>query len=206
MVGYSGPYGYEGPLFTAGNNFNLPVQEVVDAFEEDDLRKDVTILDMISWMEETGATYTIQHENTFYFNRKYIPRKRSENAALDLKLTNPNNYRAIRYSDVLLMAAEAYSKSGNDAKAAEYLNVVRDRAFGDQNHRITYTGSNLYNAILAERRVEFAGEGLRFFDLVRTGRAAQEIDGFTANKNELFPIPLEEIQFSNGNWNQNPGY
>ncbi|NLP57098.1 RagB/SusD family nutrient uptake outer membrane protein [Lutibacter sp. B1] len=206
MVGYSGPYGYEGPLFTSGNNFNLPVQEVVDAFEEGDLRKDVTILDMISWMAETGATYTIQHENTFYFNRKYIPRKRSENAALDLKLTNPNNYRAIRYSDVLLMAAEAYSKSGNDGKATEYLNQVRDRAFGDQNHRITYSGSNLYNAILAERRVEFAGEGLRFFDLVRTGRAVQEIDGFMANKNELFPIPLEEIQFSNGNWSQNPGY
>ena len=88
----------------------------------------------------------------------------------------------------------------------QYLNQVRDRAFGDQNHRITYSGSNLYNAILAERRVEFAGEGLRFFDLVRTGRAAQEIDGFTANKNELFPIPYEEIQFSKGNWSQNPGY
>lgn len=206
-VGFAGPNSYEGPFFTAGNNFNLPTQKIVDAFEDGDLRKEVTILDMDAWvLEHPEVTYTKQNEHTGYFNRKYIPRKRSENAAADLKLTNPNNYRAIRYADVLLMAAEAYSKSGNDAKAAEYLNEVRDRAFGDTAHRISFTGSNLYNAILAERRVEFAGEGLRFFDLVRTGRAAQEIDGFTAGKNELFPIPLEEIQFSNGNWSQNPGY
>jgi hypothetical protein len=51
-----------------------------------------------------------------------------------------------------------------------------------------------------------AGEGFRFFDLVRTGKAAQEIDGFVAGKNELFPIPAEEIQFSSGNWAQNPNY
>ena len=206
-VGFAGPNSYEGPFFTAGNNFNLPTQKIVDAFEDDDLRKEVTILDMDAWvLEHPEVTYTKQNEHTGYFNRKYIPRKRSENAAADLKLTNPNNYRAIRYADVLLMAAEAYQKSGNDIKAQEYLNLVRKRAFGNENHKITFTGSNLYNAILAERRVEFAGEGLRFFDLVRTGRAAQEIDGFVTGKNDIFPVPLEEIQFSNGNWTQNPGY
>ena len=50
------------------------------------------------------------------------------------------------------------------------------------------------------------GEGHRFFDLVRTGRAEQFIDGFTTGKNEVFPIPLEEIQFAQGNWDQNAGY
>ena len=59
---------------------------------------------------------------------------------------------------------------------------------------------------MAERRVELVGEGHRFFDLVRTGKAAKEIPGFTAGKNELFPIPIEEIQFSSGNWKQNPNY
>jgi hypothetical protein len=50
------------------------------------------------------------------------------------------------------------------------------------------------------------GEGHYFFDLVRTGRAAENIEGFTPGKNELFPVPLEEIEFSAGNWQQNPNY
>jgi hypothetical protein len=61
-----------------------------------------------------------------YFNRKYIPRTRPEAAAGDVKLTSPNNYRAIRYADVLLMAAEAHNKSttANDANR-KYLNEVK---------------------------------------------------------------------------------
>ena len=70
---------------------------------------------------------------------------------------------------------------------------------------ITLTGAALTDAIYHERRVELVGEGHQFFDLIRTGRGS-EIDGFTSNKNELFPIPIEEIQFSNGNWQQNQGY
>jgi hypothetical protein len=52
-----------------------------------------------------------------------------------------------------------------------------------------------YLQVIWDEGVELAGEGFRFFDLVRTGKAAQEIDGFVAGKNELFPIPAEEIQF-----------
>ena len=103
------------------------------------------------------------------------------------------------------MAAEANSKIGADVNARLYLNQVRQRAFGDNNHNITASGAALTDFILTERRVELLGEGHRFFDLVRTGKAAI-ITGFAAGKNELFPIPIEEIQFSNGNWQQNPGY
>ena len=125
----------------------------------------------------------------------------------DLNLTNPNNYRAIRYADVLLMAAEAYNRGGiDDAKAQDYLNMVRSRAFGDDNHNITSTGAALTDAIWHERHVELMGEGHRFFDLVRIEKAAEEIEGFVAGKNELFPVPFEEIDFSNGNWTQNPNY
>jgi len=205
-VGFNGPRNYTGPLFTSGFSFNVPTQKVVDAFEAGDSRKNVAILDAEAWSASTGASFGKGNEDTGYFNRKYIPRVRSANAQGDRNLTNPNNYRAIRYADVLLMAAEAYSKAGDDTKARDYLNKVRDRAFGDTNHRITSSGASLYDFILAERRIEFVGEGLRFFDLVRTGKAAQEIEGFTAGKNELFPIPIEEIQFSNGNWPQNPNY
>jgi starch-binding outer membrane protein, SusD/RagB family len=206
-VGFNGPRNYSGPLFTSGFSFNVPTSKIVNAFEAGDNRKAVAILDIKAWADQTGATYGEGYEHTGYFNRKYIPRKRSANAAGDLNLTNPNNYRAIRYADVLLMAAEAYNRGGIDDDVARgYLNQVRRRAFGDLNHDISASGAALTDFIWAERRLELVGEGFRFFDLVRTGKAAQEISGFTAGKNELFPIPIEEIQFSNGNWQQNPKY
>ena len=57
-----------------------------------------------------------------------------------------------------------------------------------------------------ERRLELATEGSRFFDLVRTGQAATVLasKGFTANKNEVLPIPLQEL--NNTKLVQNPGY
>jgi hypothetical protein len=208
-VGFAGPFGYVGPVYADGNNFNLPTPKINNAFEAGDSRKSVTILDMVQWIAQNpGTSYTKQNQDTGFFNRKYIPRTRRPEAAGDVKLTSPNNYRAIRYADVLLMAAEAHNKSTvvNDVLARNYLNEVRARAFGDNNHAITASGAALTDFIYEERRLELAGEGFRFFDLVRTGKAAQEIPGFTANKNELFPIPIEEIQFANGNWTQNTGY
>jgi len=206
-VGFSGVRGYVGPLFTPGFSFDVPTKEAADAFEPGDLRKDVTILDIEAWAASQGAEYTRGNEHTGYFNRKYLPRKRRTEAQGDLNLTNPNNYRAIRYSDVLLMAAEANNRGGiSDAKAQEYVSLVRARAFGDEFHNITLTGSALTDVIYQERRVELMGEGHRFFDLVRTGKAAGKIPGFVAGKNELFPVPLEEIEFSSGNWTQNPNY
>ncbi len=206
-VGFNGPRNYSGTLFTSGYSYNVPTPKIVNAFEVGDNRKDVAILDIEAWAASTGATFGKGYQHTGYFNRKYIPRTRSSNAQGDLNLTNPNNYRAIRYADVLLMAAEANNRGVlDDVKARGYLNLVRQRAFGDLNHDISASGAALTDFIWAERRVELVGEGHRFFDLVRTKKAAQEITGFTANKNELFPIPFEEIQFSNGNWQQNPGY
>ncbi len=207
-VGFSGVRNYEGPDFTSGFSFNVPVQEVVDAFETGDLRKDVAILDIQSWATATGATFGKGYEDTGYFNRKYIPRKRNASAQGDRNLTNPNNYRSIRFADVLLLAAEAYNRSStpNDTKAQSYLNRVRERAFGNNSNAIMATGSTLYDNILQERRVELVGEGHRFFDLVRTGKAAQEINGFVAGKHEIFPIPAIEIQLAGNRWSQNPNY
>lgn len=213
-VGFSGVRGYSGPLFSAGFSFNIPTQESADSFEVGDRRKDVTILDIAAWAAANptwdngnGVAFGKGNEDTGFFNRKYLPRKRSNDAQGDLNLTNPNNYRSIRYSDVLLMAAEAYNRGGiNDAKARTYLNEVRRRAFGDTNHDIAASGNALTDFIWAERRAELFGEGHRFFDLVRTGKAEGTIPGFKKDKNELFPIPIEEIQFANGNWQQNPGY
>ncbi len=204
-VGFNGIRNYTGPMFDSGFSFNVPTQEVVDAFEDGDIRKDVAILDIEAWAtQNAGVTYGTGYEHTGYFNRKYIARQGDRNTG-DANLTNPNNYRAIRFADVLLMAAEANNRkaSADDMKAQMYLNRVRSRA---TLAAVSATGSNLTQAIYNERRVELVGEGHRFFDLVRTGRAAQEIEGFSANKNEIFPIPSIEIELAGNRWAQNPGY
>jgi hypothetical protein len=205
-VGFNGIRNYSGPLFDSGYSFNVPTQDVFDAFEVGDNRRDASILDIVTFAAANSATYGTGYKHTGFFNRKYLPRQGDANIG-DQNLTNPNNYRAIRYSDVLLMAAEAYNRGGiDDAKARTYLNLVRRRAFGNTSHDVSASGPALTDFILAERRLELVGEGHRFFDLVRTNRAAAAITGFTPNKNEIFPIPIEEIQFSNGNWQQNPNY
>jgi hypothetical protein len=201
-VGFQGIRNYSGPVFESGFSFNVPTQEAYDMFAANDIRKDLSILDIEAWAEETGATYGTGYKHTGYFNRKYLPRK-NDNAG-DANLTQPNNYRAIRYADVLLMAAEALNRGSiDDATARTYLNLVRERA---GLMAVEASGNVLTEIIYEERRKELVGEGHRFFDLVRIKRAADNIDGFTSGKNELFPIPLEEIDFSQGNWDQNPGY
>lgn len=205
-VGYMGIRNHTGPVYDSGFSFNVPVQEAFDAFSPGDVRRDVSILDIVAWATATGAEYVEGYEHTGFYNRKYLPRKGDQNIG-DQNLTNPNNYRSIRFADVLLMAAEALNRGGvDDTQALIYLNQVRERAFGNSNSNISATGSALTHAIWEERRLELMGEGHRFFDLVRTGQAASAIEGFVTDKHEVFPIPFEEIQFSNGNWNQNPNY
>ena len=202
-VGFNGIRNYSGPTFDSGFSFNVPTQESADQYEDADLRKDVAILDIVAWSAETGTTYAEGYEHTGFYNRKYIARQGDLNTG-DANLTNPNNYRAIRLADVLLMAAESYNRGGlDDSKALLYLNRVRVRAGLAESNE---TGTSLTSAIYQERRLELLGEGHQFFDLVRTGRAAQEIQGFTSGKHELFPIPSIEIELAGDRWAQNPGY
>lgn len=205
-VGFNGVRGYVGPVFDFGYSFNVPTQDVVDAFEVGDIRLEYSILDIAKWIQDNPtASYNegAGYEQTGYYNRKYIARLGDANRP-DAALTNPNNTRAIRYADVLLMAAEALNRGAiSDSRAQDYLNEVRNRALLGG---VSTTGTNLTNDIYKERRVELVGEGHRFFDLVRTGRAAGTIPGFQAGKHELFPIPIQEIELSGNTWDQNPGY
>ena len=116
-----------------------------------------------------------------------------------------HNVRIIRYADVLLMYAEAvargaaeYAEAGHSAQSA--FDWVRDRA-GLESVALSV------EAVLDERRAELAMEEDRFFDLVRTGKAAEVLGslGFTAGKHEVFPIPAQQMQL-NLNLVQNPKY
>jgi len=194
--------------YAAGWSTNLPSADLAKAYQAGDQRKDVTVLDIEAYKAahpEYGITYQVApYKNTGLYNQKYLPRKGETSGQLELNYLN--NYRTIRFAEVLLLAAEAYNRSStpNDAKAQTYLNRVRQRAFKDNQHNITLTGSALTNAIWNERRLELAMEGDRFFDLVRTGKAASVLPKFQANKHELFPIPQQEVEISG--LKQNPNY
>ena len=205
--------GFYSPRFTGGNyapfsdgfSFGVPVQGLADAYTAGDTRKNATILDIAAFATTQSFTIAQGYEHTGFFNKKYIAY--AGNQSQDPHLTNGNNYVAIRYSDVLLMAAEAYNRGNiNDEKARTYLNKVRERAFGNTSQNVNTSGSALTQDIWNERRLELAGEGHRFFDLVRTNQAATAIAGFQTSKNELFPIPLSEILLTGNRWAQNQGY
>jgi hypothetical protein len=117
-----------------------------------------------------------------------------------------HNVRILRYSDVLLMFAEAKahgatSPSLSGLSADDAVNLVRIRA-GLQ----PLSGATTLQ-ILDERRAELAMEEDRFFDLIRTNMAASTLSskGFKTGKNEVFPIPSAQLQL-NLNLTQNNGY
>jgi len=207
--GFDGIRGYEGPIYGDGNSYNLPTQDLVDEFEANDPRLKASVLDIEKFKKSQADPSSVSYViggggHTGYYNNKYIKRA-NELGAPDTDLTSPLNTKVIRYADVLLMAAEAHNRksSPNDGQARTYLNAVRDRV---SLPHVNASGSALTDAIYHERRVELAGEGHRFFDLVRTGKAGDQIAGFKAGKNEVFPIPQAEIDLAGAGWSQNPGY
>ncbi len=207
--GFHGIRQYNGPVYGDGNSYNMPTQDLYDAFEEGDIRREATLLDIDAFIaglpNPSGITYAKgAGGHTGYYNNKYIKRQ-GEIGLPDNDLTSPVNYRVIRYADVLLMAAEAFNRRSNpdDGKALTYLNDVRDRV---DMVPLSASGSELTELIWKERRLELSGEGHRFFDLVRTRKAVEEIEGFQEEKHELFPIPQIEIDLAGGNWKQNNNY
>ena len=202
--GFQGIRQYNGPVYGDGNSYNLPTQELYNAFSPIDPRRGHTILDIEAFIaaqpDPSAITYAIgAGGHTGYYNNKYIKRQ-GEIGLPDNDLTSPVNYRVIRYADILLMAAEAHFHLGNNSVAQQLVNQVRVRA------GVPGIPVQSLNDIYKERRFELSGEGHRFFDLVRTGQAAQYIDGFVVGKHELFPIPQVEIDLAGGNWPQNSGY
>lgn len=123
----------------------------------------------------------------------------------DLSQGSDNVY-VLRLADMYLIRAEALARSNGDMQAIrDDINMIRNRA------NLPSVGADTYEELLdiieKERRVEFAFEGLRWFDLVRTGRAVDVLPHVTNPNQTLFPIPLDEIQSnSSPGMVQNPGY
>ena len=169
-------------------------------FEEGDTRRDATIFDFrdkINWS-------TARWQATGLFLNKYIARKGGNHGyAADPNCNYGNNQRVYRYSETLLNAAELAVRLGQSGQ--EYLDQVRSRA------GVETIDCNLEN-ILQERRLEFVGEGKRYWDLVRTGNAAKVLtaanhewrsNNWTESK-KYWPIPQSEIDRSMTPLTQNP--
>jgi hypothetical protein len=198
-----------------GYGFNIPTQDFVDEFSAEgfeDPRLVSTVFRVGDQMGDRGVftkdATGMPHD---FYPKKYFNSKGEEAPFGDPNPNGGSNDRVIRYADVLLMHAEAAAKNGNEAAAKNSLNQVRARANASGAVTvpdITASGQALIDAIYRERRIELGLEGHRFFDLVRTGRAANVLGdlGFVEGTHNVFPIPQSQIQATNGAITQNPGY
>lgn len=168
---YFGPRGVNGNPYTAGFSNAIPTESLYEEFETTpvvDPRRAATILILNSKADAPGLIKGWQH--TGYFNNKYNTTSEYLTTSGLSSINWGQNIHDIRFSDVLLMASELYA-GVDQAKADRYLNRVRTRA--GLPDRIA-TVANIRH----ERRVELAGEGIRYWDLLRYGLsyAKQMID------------------------------
>ncbi|MCC8152798.1 MAG: RagB/SusD family nutrient uptake outer membrane protein [Tannerellaceae bacterium] len=124
---------------------------------------------------------------TVYNGKAYLPSVQLTDGRSDYGVGN--NIRMLRYADILLLNAEAKVRKGQNGDTP--FNLVRDRA--DMPHLNNVT----LEQILEERQVEFACEwGERYFDLLRTDRAASVLPGFVKGESEFYPVPQSQIDMN----------
>lgn len=212
---------------TLGWGFFCPTEDLLNAYEPGDPRIKVTIgqLGDPLYLKDGWTEMDPLQSPTNMISRKYesSPDEYWSNKSSDA--VGPNDLYFIRYADVILMAAEAALKTGDNSKPLQYVNMIRKRA---RNGAATGAPEDLssvsFEDIMNERLCELAIEGHRFFDLVRWGQTdlmvGQQLQkylggvpqtspvacDFTIGTNEFFPIPLVEIINSNGNLTEYPGY
>lgn len=182
--------------------WQIPTQQLYDSYDFQDRRRAVTFVTSIH--KKDGSVETIRPYIQKYWDRVAEP-KGNESS---------QDFPVIRYSDVLLMYAEAMNENDQPLVAHEYINKVRKRARFDgttyQNTVPDYAGLGkdaFRAAVLKERRLEFVAEGQRWFDLARTNTLStlvpQAKPGVTpAARNLLFPVPQSERDL-NPNLTQN---
>lgn len=202
----TGPRGYKpgpgAPDYYSGYSFLLFTKEFFD-FIHFDPRNKATVANLDSLQRNGIATYEAGYQNTGYFLEKTIGRVADKAPTGQTELNFPQNAYEIRLADTYLLEAEALLASnaavGTGSRAYQLLNAVRARV------GLNPVAVTLDN-IIRERRAELAGEGHRFLDLVRWGKAASLLayKGFKAGRNEIFPIPQAEL--ANTKLEQNKEY
>lgn len=178
--------------FADGWGFGPVAKSAYDMYEENDVRRDTGILNWDKFASETGATRSPRWQDTGYFLLKYIARVNGNHGYIgDPNMNYGTNQRIYRYSEALLNAAELSVLVGEDGSS--YLKEVQGRA------HTTLTACTIDN-IIEERRKEFVGEGKRYWDLVRTGKAATVLTAANheyrqtdwSEQKKYWPIPQSE--------------
>lgn len=188
--------------------WQVATQNLYDSFDPQDRRRSVTLLTSIQNVD--GTTTTVEPHIQKYWDKTTEP----------LAGNTDHDFPYLRYSDILLMKAEALNElnSGPTADAYDAINQVRKRA--------RFNGTTALNilpdlsglsyqafkdALLEERRLEFVAEGQRWFDLVRLegleklvplAKPGVQPQAFHA----LFPVPQGEIDLNQNLLPQNAGY
>lgn len=192
-----------------GWGFNRPSNNLVSAYENGDPRRAATVIYVGDELPDGVIVQNNPEILDERFNRKaWVP------AHPGLQDNGPGNIRVLRYSDILLLYAEALNENGKSAEALIYLNQVRKRARGSSSFvlpDVTVTDQSLLRErIYRERRSELAMEQHRWFDLLRWGRAEQNMiavgKNFVAPKHLLMPVPQTEVDLTDGSILQNFGY
>ncbi|MCC9165477.1 RagB/SusD family nutrient uptake outer membrane protein [Pontibacter harenae] len=208
--GFSTPIGPRTPDNYSGNP-NSRVNNIYEAFEPCDPRLEYSILEPGD--EINGLTYDETWSRSNYSIQKFlIPESDITGPA-----NSPLNITLIRYADVLLWNAEALNELGRTEEALASLNEVRRRARESMAGATcpqpitSVSQAQLREIIMNERRKELAFEGHRFYDLVRTCKAAEVLipmgRPFKVGVNELLPIPQAEIDRNPAlQGDQNPGF
>jgi hypothetical protein len=204
---------YLSESFTSFNTGTFPIDIPADSsvyklFSAADKRRAVTFYSSV-YNAATGKTVVFNNSYAPYFN-KFVDYSLSP---LSIQIQSGINYPVLRYADVLLMYAEAQNELSGAPTSDAYsaINQVRQRA-GIANLTTGLSQSDFRDSVFLERRKEFIQEGHRWFDLVRQGGtvlvdALHKLPAKSAasSKNNLFPIPLVEIQID-PKLTQNPGY
>lgn len=176
--------------------------DLLEAYPEEDIREDFNIL--------MGYTDDNENFNPSPFFVKYINLNEAGQDRFDWSL----NYPVIRYTDILMMKAEAIlmGNIGNSGDVDDIINMVRQRAgLGE----VSGVDLDMY---LSERRREFAAESKRWYSLVRTGKVLEVMNAWIPEEDVqnrmnlmdanqiIYPIPSDQITVKEGLYEQNPGY
>ena len=172
----------------------LPMRlETYEMFSSTDKRRDATCWDV------RGTKYTDRYQDTHIWLQKYRPYDRNfKSAPFDQNLNYNNNYRYYRYAETLLNAAELSLRTGGSAtgEAKTWLNAVRTRA------GLAELSSVTVDDVLTERRLEFVGEGKRYFDLVR----AEGINGASSKNKATTALVPDEYGYRTNSWTPKKKY